>query len=414
MHILYLHQYFVPPSKAGGTRSFEMARRWVRWGHRVTLITSSARFDPGGGSGVQRTEIDGIDVVVLPVPYRGSMSYRQRLRAFAAFALQASRWAVRTDADVIFASSTPLTIAVPAMLGSAARRVPMVFEVRDLWPELPIAVGALRNPAAIWGARLLERLAYVCADQVVALSPGMADGIARVGVPRSRIHVIPNACDVEAFDVDPAEARRYVECRVPGEGPLVVYAGSFGLMNDAAWLVDVASTSPDVRFAFVGDGPGRGALLERAHGLHNVSVLPTIPKQEIPYLLRGATLATSLFLPLPEMEHNSANKFFDALAAGTPVAINYGGWQAQLLERSGAGLVLPRGDVRQAAAMLRRAVFDRMWQRRASVSARTLACEQFDRERLARRTLDIVERAASDRDPRVPEPGVLAAKPFAR
>ncbi len=401
MHILYLHQYFVSPEGAGGTRSFEMARRWVRWGHQVTLVTSSARF--GASDRVQRTTVDGIEVVVLPVPYRSEMSYGARIRAFATFAASASRWAVQTRADVIFASSTPLTIAVPAMLGSRLRRVPMVFEVRDLWPELPIAVGALRSGPAIAAARLLERVAYHASHHVIALSPGMAEGVVRQGVDRRRVHVIPNACDLQAFDVEDAEAHRYTKTLVPGEGPLVVYAGSFGAMNDAAWLVDVAAAAPGVRFAFVGDGPGRREIEARARATatweRTVFVRPPVPKREVPLLLGGATLATSLFLPIPEMEHNSANKFFDALAAGTPLAINYGGWQAELLEDAGAGLVLPRSDVASAAAMLGTHARDDAWRQRASSAARTLARTRFDRDELAREALSVLETACRSNAP---------------
>ncbi|MCR9159656.1 MAG: glycosyltransferase family 4 protein [Nannocystaceae bacterium] len=399
MHILYLHQYFVGPDGSGGTRSFEMARRWVQWGHRVTMVTSSARFPRGKSKSVTHTRIEGIDVIALPVAYRSEMSHAARLEAFASFALQASGVALKTNADVVFASSTPLTIAIPAIVGSRLRRVPMVFEVRDLWPDLPIAVGALRSPAAIWSARALEALAYRSSTDVIALSPGMAEGVARCGITPERIHVIPNACDVEEFAVDQERADAFVAERIRGDGPLVVYAGSFGAMNDAAWLVDVAAATEGFRFAFVGEGPGRAEIEARARraGLldRRVFVLPALPKREVPYLLRGATVATSLFLPVPAMEHNSANKFFDALAAGCPVAINYGGWQAELLEDTGAGLVLTRTDPARAAQRLRRAASDPRWCARASAAAETLARERFDRDRLARRALDVVEGAVA-------------------
>lgn len=399
MHILYLHQYFVGPDGSGGTRSLEMARRWVQWGHRVTLVTSSALFSAGPADRVRRTRVEGIDVVVLPVPYGGEMSYARRIQSFLSFALQATRWAVQTSADVVFASSTPLTIAIPGLLGAAAQRVPMVFEVRDAWPDLPIAMGALKNPAAIWGARMLEAAACRGAAQVIALSPGMADSVARCGVKRGRIHVVPNACDTAAFDVDDGEAQAFVRRTVPGQGPLVVYAGSFGAINDAAWLVDVAAATPGVRFAFVGQGPGRDALIgrARAHDLldRTVFVLPPIAKREVPLLLRGATMATSLFLPIEAMEDNSANKFFDALAAGTPVAINYGGWQAELLRESGAGIVMPRATVEAAASQLEGAVHDEPWREAAGRAARGLARTRFDRDRLARQALSVVQQAAA-------------------
>jgi len=399
MHILYLHQYFVGPDGSGGTRSLEMARRWVQWGHRVTLITSSALFSEGPADRAQRTCVEGIDVVVLPVPYAGEMSYARRIQSFLSFAMQASRWAAKTSADVVFASSTPLTIAIPGLVGAAAQRVPMVFEVRDAWPDLPIAMGALKNPAAIWAARKLETAACRGAAQVIALSPGMADSVARCGVERGRIHLVPNACDTVAFDVDDEAARAFVRQTVPGNGPLVVYAGSFGAINDAAWLVDVAAATPGVRFAFVGQGPGREELVgrARAEGLldRRVFVLPPIAKREVPLLLRGATMATSLFLPIPAMEDNSANKFFDALAAGVPVAINYGGWQAELLDQSGAGIVMPRAQVEAAASQLCSAVHDQAWRECAGRAARNLARTRFDRDRLASAALDVVQRAVA-------------------
>ncbi len=398
MHILYLHQYFVGPDGSGGTRSLEMARRWVQWGHRVTLVTSSALFSAGPANRVRRTCVEGIDVVVLPVPYTGEMSHARRIQSFLSFAMQATRWAVRTSADVMFASSTPLTIAIPGLVGAAVQRIPMVFEVRDAWPDLPIAMGALKNPAAIWGARMLEAAACRGAAQVIALSPGMADAVARCGVARGRIHVVPNGCDTAAFAVCEDEARAFVRRTVPGWGPVVVYAGSFGAINDAAWLVDVAAAAPGVRFAFVGQGPGHEALVSRARARdlldRRVFVLPPIAKRKIPLLLRGATLATSLFLPIPAMEDNSANKFFDALAAGTPVAINYEGWQAELLRRSGAGIVMPRAKIGAAAAQISRAIEDKAWRASAGDAARNLARTRFDRDRLARQALSVVQRAA--------------------
>ncbi|MBV1858271.1 MAG: glycosyltransferase family 4 protein [Nannocystaceae bacterium] len=399
MHILYLHQYFVGPDGSGGTRSLEMARRWVQSGHRVTLITSSALFSAGPTDRARRTCVQGIDVVVLPVPYAAEMSHARRIQSFLSFAVQATRWAVRTSVDVVFASSTPLTVAVPGLLGAAAQRVPMVFEVRDAWPDLPIAMGALKNPVAIWAARILETAACRGASQVIALSPGMAQSVARCGVARGRIHVVPNACDTAAFEVDHKEARAFVRRSIPGDGPLVVYAGSFGAINDAAWLVDVAAASSGVRFAFVGQGPGREGLggRARAHGLldHRVFVRPPISKREVPLLLRGAAMATSLFLPIPAMEDNSANKFFDALAAGTPIAINYGGWQAELLRHSGAGIVMPHARVEVAALQLSRAVHDDAWRGRAGRAARHLARARFDRDRLAAQALSVVQRAAA-------------------
>lgn len=215
MKILYLHQYFVPPDAAGGTRSYELARRLVARGHDVTLVTSSAHMQ---GSARHRT-LDGIEVVVLPVDYDNAMSNGERIRAFVEFAGRAAFEAARHPTDVVFATSTPLTIAIPGLAARFLTSAPLVFEVRDLWPEIPIAMGSLRNPLARAAARGLEWLAYHGSCEVVALSPGMADGVAKVGIPRERITVIPNGCDVEKFNVDAGAARAFVRGLLPELAP---------------------------------------------------------------------------------------------------------------------------------------------------------------------------------------------------
>jgi glycosyltransferase involved in cell wall biosynthesis len=411
MRILYLHQYFVSPESAGGTRSYELARRMVARGHDVTLVTSNAMMPPRWREldRITETELEGIKLVVLPVRYANQMGYRERMTAFAHFAALSSREAMRRRADVVFATSTPLTIAVPGLVASLGQRIPMVFEVRDLWPELPIAMGALKNPLMRATARALEWLAYHGSARVVALSPGMADGVARRGIPREHIHVIPNACDVAAFAHARAQADAVrTRLDLPARDPLVLYAGTFGAINDVPWLVDVAaaaktSGSP-LRFAFVGDGAGRAELLARAQsrGLlgDRVLVLPQVKKREMPGLLGAATIATSLFMPLPEMEANSANKFFDALAAGTPLAINYGGWHAELLRTSGAGVTMPHHDPARAAAILHAFANDELALARARTASRMLATTRFDRDRLAAELERVLLDAASFGDSR--------------
>lgn len=410
MRILYLHQYFVSPEAAGGTRSYELARRLVARGHQVTLVTSNAMMPARWRSltAPTETEIDGIQLVVLPVQYANQMGYRERMQAFARFAALASREAVRRSADVVFATSTPLTIAVPGLIGSLGQRVPMVFEVRDLWPELPIAMGALKNPLLRAGARALEWLAYHGAADVVALSPGMADGVAARGIPREHIHMIPNACDRAAFagaETAAAETRAQLLPGLDPRAPLVLYAGTFGAINDVPWLVEVAARSraagSPLRFAIVGDGAERAQIegRARAHGLlgDHLHLLPPVPKRAMPGLLGCATVATSLFMPLPEMQANSANKFFDALAAGRPIAINYGGWHAELLAKTGAGVALPHAEPSRAAAMLHALGTDALALARARAASRTLAATQFDRDVLADRLEQVLLGAVASR-----------------
>jgi glycosyltransferase involved in cell wall biosynthesis len=402
VRITYLHQYFVPPTASGGTRSYEFARRLVARGHEVTLITSSAML-PDGWSG--RRRLDGVELVIIDVPYGNNMDLRARLEAFFRFAALASLEVTRHRADLVFATSTPLTIALPAICGMVWQRSPMVFEVRDLWPDVPIAMGALSSPGARAGARGLEWLAYALASRVVALSPGMAAGIRRRGIPAERVAMIPNASDVELFGASEGEGEA-VRARLglAADQPLVLYAGTFGRVNGVDYLVRLAARvralDPNVRFVLAGRGALRGETeaLARELGVlgETVDVVDPVPKRALPGLLAASSVATSTVIDVPALHHNSANKFFDALAAGRPIVINHEGWQADLIRQRGVGLVLPPEPTDVAAAAL--VDFLRGGELGSSgARALGLARERFDRDMLARQLADLLEQAQTDR-----------------
>jgi len=390
MRIVYLHQYFNTPAMPGGTRSYEMARRLVENGHEVHMVTAWPQ--PDARRDWFETVEAGIRVHWLPVPYSNHMNYRQRIASFLRFAWGAARYAARLPADVVFATSTPLTIALPAVYAARRKRVPMVFEVRDLWPQLPIAVGALRNPLMKYAARKLERFAYRESARVIALSPGMAAGVASTGYPLERIHVIPNGADLDVFHPDrEGEAFR---ARLPGvEGrPLIGYIGTLGPINGVAYMVDMAAAAarlaPELRFLIVGDGREQIRIRERARQLgvldRTLFMLPAVPKEMAPEAFAACDVVLSLFVDVPEMMSNSANKFFDGLAAGRAIAINYGGWQAELLAQYGIGIRLPENDAESAARQLGEWAAHPGALDKAGRAARQLAEAQFGRDELAR------------------------------
>ena len=390
MRIVYVHQYFLTPQMPGGTRSYEWARRLVRQGHEVHVVTADI-LAPKGSRLWRTSEIEGITVHWLPVPYSNEQSYARRVWAFLRFMLWSSVKSTALKPELVLATSTPLTVAVPGIVASRLRRVRFVFEVRDLWPELPIQVGALRDPVSRGLARALARLAYRSAAHIVALSPGMAAGVRSYGIAADRVTVVPNASDLELF-AGGAEDGRQLRAAHPwlGDRPLVVYAGTFGIANDVEWLVRLAEAvrpiDADVRFLLVGDGRRLAAVrdLARERGLldSTVFVHDPVPKAQMPGILAAADVAASVFAPLPGMVDNSANKFFDALAAGRPVLLNYGGWQADLVREHGAGLVVDRDDLDGSARELVSLLRDGETLATSGKAARALAEQQFSRETL--------------------------------
>jgi glycosyltransferase involved in cell wall biosynthesis len=403
--ITYLHQYFNTPAMPGSTRSYEMARRLVAAGHDVHVITSS-RTPKDGPMRRRREQIDGITVTWIPVEYHNAMSVLRRIVAFAKFAVLSSWSAMTIPTDVVFATSTPLTVAIPGIVGKIRHRVPMVFEVRDLWPELPHAIGALQSRWALGLATWLERRAYRNSAKIIALSPGMADGVARTGFPRANLADIPNGCDNDVFAVPDAAGAEFRAARPwLGDRPLVMYCGTLGKINAVGYLVDVAAAmreiDPEVRFLVIGAGAEQQSVEQRARAAGVLSetffMEQPIAKRDVPAALNAATVCTSLFLPLPAMEANSANKFFDALAASRPIAINYGGWQRDLIDEHHVGLSLHPTDIGVAATDLAALLHDRARLDDIGAAARRLAETRFDRELLGRQFVAVLESVGPSR-----------------
>jgi glycosyltransferase involved in cell wall biosynthesis len=396
--IIYLHQYFNTREMSGITRSYEMARRLVRRGHQVHVVTS--RRD--GASGWFQTRESGIDVSWCSVPYSNHMSYGRRMRAFFEYGLRAGKKAASLEGDVVFATSTPLTIALPAVYVARKRNIPMVFEVRDLWPDAPIAVGALQNPLAISAARWLERFAYRNSVEVVALSPGMKEGVVATGYPADCVTVIPNSCDLDLFDVPAATGSRFRE-RYPwlGSRPLVAYTGALGLVNGVDYLARLAAAvaplDPEIRFLVVGEGREEARIRRVAEELgvldRSFFMLPPMAKSEMPAVLSAADVAVSTVIDEPRLWIHSHNKVFDAFAAGRPLAVNYGGWFAEMIGQTDCGLVLDRHDLAEAAERLVGFLHDHVRLAAARSAARRLARQRFDRDLLADQLEEVLLRA---------------------
>ncbi|MCI5179903.1 MAG: glycosyltransferase WbuB [Candidatus Electrothrix sp. AW3_4] len=389
MKILYLHQYFNTPAMAGGTRSYEMAKRLVASGHEVHMITSFR--DQCDTKTWFHTVEEGIHVHWYPILYNNALSYNERIKAFIKFVYVSAKKAASISADIIFATSTPLTIALPAVYAARRQKIPMVFEVRDLWPELPIAIGALKNPFIKYAARRLERFAYKNAKRIVALSPGMATGVEKSRYPAHHISIIPNSCDLDLFQPDSKKADRFRQEHIELENrPIILYPGTLGKINGVGWLVHLAARlqalGSDCCFVVIGAGMEWDEVKELAseQGVLNKNffMYQQMPKQKLVEAFCAVSMIVSLFIDLPEMEANSANKFFDALASGTAIAVNYGGWQADLIRKYEVGLTLSR-DIHNAADSLLEFLADKEKVVKCGDNGRNLATSHYSRDDLA-------------------------------
>ena len=389
---------------SGSTRSYDMARRFVAAGHEVHVITS-ARDRNTELKGWKEETLDGIHVHWLSVPYSNTMSFSRRIIAFFKFAVASSLKARNIGGDVVFATSTPLTIAIPGVLASKKFNIPLVFEVRDLWPKVPIAIGAVKNPIAIFLARWLERFAYDHSTRIVAFSPHMKNEITKVGVANGVVTVVPNGCDNQLFRV-PAkwglEFRR--EHQYLEEGQLCIHAGSISQIDGVDYLVAIAhemlKLGSNVKFLIVGRGRSELTIRRLAEKLgvyeKNLWIMPPVAKKTMPKLMSAATISVAFAKPLAVLEDSFPNKSYDSLAAGKPLMINHRGWQADILEETGAGIVVPPDDARKAAEMLHDFLQDQERLEKAGRAAAELADTRFSRDKLAGQLLTVLDAAVAE------------------
>lgn len=398
MHILYIHQHFAVPSGSTGTRSYEFARRWIKAGHKVTLITGY--YDIGGlelGKGlVQKQTIEGINIIVVGTKYGNKQSYLRRIISFLSFMFFSIYAGLKTrKVDVIYATSTPLTVGIPAIILKWLKRIPFIFEVRDQWPEIPIEMGFIKNGILAKLLLRLEKIIYKQSSQIIALSPGMAEGVRSVLKREKPIHVIPNSSDTSVFhpDIDGSKVRD----EMGWENKLVLlHFGAIGKANGLGFVIDVADKLKehnDIHFVIIGEGSEKKKLTERINSLSlkNIQILESKPKSELLTFVAACDVSMVIFADYPILEHNSANKFFDSLSAGKPILLNYGGWQAEVIEERQAGFGCQRCNVEQFVEKVLYFNLHRDTIAKMGAKAREIAEEKFNRDKLAFDALTVIE-----------------------
>lgn len=399
MKVLYFHQHFSTPSGSAGTRSYEMARRLIDAGHEVTMVCGSYHGGQTGLDGPFRRgrregAVDGIQVLEFDLAYANADSFLKRAGLFLLFALRSVAVALTRRYDVVFATSTPLTAGLPGIVARWLRGKTFVFEVRDLWPELPKAMGVIRNPLVLTLMSGLEWASYHSAQRLVALSPGMAEGIRRRGIADERIAMIPNGCDFRIFGNAAAPWRPE---GVGEEDLMAIFTGTHGLANGLDAVLDAAAelrrrSRHDIKLVLVGQGMRKPALLERAHRekLDAAQGGPMVfhdpvGKADLAGLMAAADLGMQILANVPAFYYGtSPNKFFDYLSAGLPVLNNYPGWLASMIEASGCGFAVPPDDPAAFADALEAAADDRPALATRGEAALALARRRFDRDALGR------------------------------
>ena len=405
MKILYFHQHFSTPKGSAGIRSYAMAQALINNGHQVTMVCGSFGAGQTGLAqpfvkGARRGVVDGIEIIEFELPYSNSMSFLQRVKIFFSFAFKSIKVALTEKYDVVFATTTPLTAGIPGIAAKWLKRKPFVFEVRDLWPELPKAMGVIKNPVILSLMSILEWVSYRSADRLIGLSPGIVQGITKRGVAPEKVALIPNGCDLNIFA---GEHESWRPAQVAESDLMAIFTGTHGLANGLDAVIAVATElkkrqRDDIKLVLVGDGMKKKDLQLQAQKLelNNVVFHDPVNKDKLAGLMASADLGLQILANIPAFYYGtSPNKFFDYIAAGLPVLNNYPGWLAEMIEEKQCGFSVPPESPERFADALEKAADNREELKKMGVRAQELAREEFDRVKMSQQFSEWVTLASN-------------------
>ncbi|MHB0987046.1 MAG: glycosyltransferase family 4 protein [Bellilinea sp.] len=388
MHILLIHQAFAALDEAGGTRHHEMARFLVAQGHIVTIIASPVSYLTGGARREKipwksREEPEpGIMILrtyTIPALHKSFIH-----RVFSFFSFMFSSFMVGLGVrgiDLVWGTSPPIFQGVTAWLLARLKRVPFLFEVRDLWPAFAVAVGVLRNRMLIRLSEWLERFLYRRADRVVVNSPGFIQHVTSRGA--RFVELVPNGADPDMFKPE-ADGREFLAQHQLDNKFIAMYAGAHGLSNDLGVLLRAASQlidRPDIQVVFVGDGKEKPDLLAQANQLQlkNVSFISSQPKSQMADVLAAADACIAILKPIELYRTTYPNKVFDYMAAGRAVILAIGGVICDVINQENAGVAVLPGDPTELAAAIRRLANDKDLTKALGAAGRIAVEKRYNR-----------------------------------
>lgn len=351
--ILYLHQYFNTYEMNGSTRSLEISKALIKQGYEVEMITATRSTQKEFPSNYL-----GIKINWLNAPYGNELSFYKRILMFFKYVYKASYYSLTKDYDLIYCTSTPLTIGIPALLAKFFRKKKFIFEARDIWPEIPVAMKIIKNK---WIIRCLRKLAFLCYDKsefIITLSVDMKSEILKnYNIETNKIVIAENGSKSTFFIENNNFKKQFInKYKLPVNSKILLYPGALGYVNEVSYLANLANYfKEEISFVIIGSGIEK----EKIENIvktnltlnRNFFLLDPVPKKDIFDIISISDFLISTVAEIPALNQNSANKFFDGLRAGKCVLINHGGWQQDFLESTKSGVRLSR-DLNKAYKQL--------------------------------------------------------------
>ena len=410
MRILLIHQYFLEKGDGGGSRFNEMTQVWASQGHEITVLAGMVHY----GTGLKPEKYKGkyffkdlsfyknVDIIRCHVSEAYNVNFLGRLWAYFSFVFS-SIWAgmFKTDKkyDVIIVTSPPLFVGITAYVLSVLKRLPFVFEIRDLWPESAIDTGVLTNKLIIKFAYWFERFIYKKASLINVLTPAFRDKlINEKKVPKEKVIFIPNAADfslaeklVNNFDVDKFRKDHKLENKF-----VITYVGAHGVANHLVQLLDAAEQlqSTEVLIQLIGSGMQKEQLIKdaKSRGLTNIKFVDPVPKEEVFKYILASDMGASVLKRVDTFKTIYSNKTFDYMSCKKPVFLAIDGVSRELVEKANCGIYVEPEDTNDIVRGIKEALARKSELNILGKNGYEYAKIHFDRTLLAKQYLENVER----------------------
>ncbi len=388
MRILYLYQYFTTPAGSYSTRVYEFTKEWVEKGHQVQVVTAQYyKSDIKARKFIDHQKIDGIDVYIINVSINNKHRIIKRIFNFLIYSFVSVYLVFKLRYDLIIASSGPITIGIPALLGKWIRKKPLVFEVRDLWPEAPVELGVIKNQFIIKLSYWFEKMLYRNASLVIPLSPGMEQNILH-RFPGTETLTIPNQANINLFGKTTNLPDKHL---IPGK--YVIYTGNIGQVNNSVLLYKAARKlselgRDDIQILLIGEGQEKEKMQQSARKLSNLTVKDPMPKRDLVPYVQNALASVIPLMDLPVLNTSSPNKLFESLAAGVPVIQTTTGWIKEMIASENLGFTVSATD--EAELVQKILLLDQQpeLRKKMGTKAREYVKKNYDKTVLAKKYLD--------------------------
>ena len=419
MRILFLSHYFPPEVNAPASRTFEHCRAWAHSGHEVYVATNvpnhpAGKLYPGYRNALAQSEtVAGIRVYRLLTFLAANQGVMRRSFGYffyLAMVVMASPFMPKVD--IVVSTSPQFFCGLAGYFVSRIKRVPWVLEIRDLWPDSIVAVGAVRRSRLLRSLVGLTRFAYRKADRVVCVTDSFKEAIIAEGIPAAKIEVIKNGVDLEFFS--PKRSVGPEAARIPGlentQGKFVLsYVGTHGMAHGLDTVLQAAELLrdlPDVLFLLVGDGAERSHLVKQRDimRLDNVVMLDQQPKTRMPTIWAVTAVSLVVLKDKPLFRTVIPSKIFESMAMQKPIILGVRGESEALLQESGAGLCVQPESAVQLARAVRRLHADAEERRAMGIAGRQFVEQRFDRRVLAARYADLMTGLVAEKSKRAETP----------